>query len=267
MNNNRFKPDALGLVPINDDEIFVTCTYPTVKENMYLISNYGRIFSIYSKKILIPIENEKGYLKISLQLDKDIDKKHRSYKSIKVHRLVAYEFCDNYNKDYDVNHKNSIRSCNYYKNLEWLSHHENIVHASKEGNMYDKNSELFIREICNLMQSGTTIFDIYYLYRPNEKRRYKSFSDKKFYTFLYLIATNKRHQRIRSEYNIDIEKVYPRYNKKIKSEDINKIIMYIEKGLKNMEIMNLFGYKSKSDNPSLYRFIVKKRQVQRLSKG
>ena len=77
-------------------------------------------------------ENPDGYNLVRL---------HDSFKKTKlfrVHRLIGLLFIDNsLNKPY-IDHINHIRNDNYYKNLRWVDHQENIVNYSKN-NIYTHN--------------------------------------------------------------------------------------------------------------------------------
>ena len=66
----------------------------------------------------------------------------------------------------------------------------------------------------------------------------------------------ERNMRIRSEYNIDIEKVQSRFCRHIPIEHVDMIKSLIENGYGNMEIMHRFGFERKSDDSSLYKRIV-----------
>lgn len=86
----------------------------------YFISNCGRVKSLcgYTAKILKPHQKENGYLVVRI-----------NKKSIRIHRLVAFAFCENkYNKQkVEIHHTDRNRSNNNYKNLEILltaEHHE-----------------------------------------------------------------------------------------------------------------------------------------------
>lgn len=107
-------------------------------EGLYLISNYGKILSLYRFK-----ENGKGgYYQYTKKLTKTMTTtgyekieltKDQKTKSIKVHRLVAKHFCPNpYNYNI-VNHLDGNPLNNYYENLEWCRQVDNIQHA------YDTN--------------------------------------------------------------------------------------------------------------------------------
>lgn len=48
-----------------------------------------------------------------------------------MHRLVAKYFCKGYSKYKVVNHKDGNRKNNNFKNLEWVSHSENLKHGHK----------------------------------------------------------------------------------------------------------------------------------------
>jgi hypothetical protein len=60
------------------------------------------------------------------------------YVTIKVHRIVALLFCekperhnDKVFEDLEVNHDDGVKVNNYYKNLEWMTHAENMEHARR----------------------------------------------------------------------------------------------------------------------------------------
>ena len=66
---------------------------------------------------------------------------HGTDKAFLVHRLVAKAFVPNlYNKP-EVNHKDGIKSNNYFGNLEWCTRSENAQHSFSTGLQKPKKSE------------------------------------------------------------------------------------------------------------------------------
>lgn len=82
------------------DEVYVQIPeFSNQIKPYYAISNYGKIFNIYTKNEIIPHMNENGYLQVSL-----MTRTGRVFR--KVHRLVMmcffyFEGCENF----QVNHK------------------------------------------------------------------------------------------------------------------------------------------------------------------
>lgn len=97
-------------------------------EGRYLVSNYGRVFSLLSNRILSTRQNNDGYTVISLNT---ANQKRRTER---VHRLVALAFIENPNNLPEVNHKNCIRNDNRVENLEWISRKDNNAYSAKVGN-------------------------------------------------------------------------------------------------------------------------------------
>lgn len=110
-------------------------------KGLYQVSNMGRVKSLkYHKtnneKILKFIKSKKGYLRVCLC-------KNQKTKKFLVHRLVAYMFIPNPDNLLQVNHKNEIRNCNEYWNLEWCDAKYNIQYSqSKRVNQYDLKGNL-----------------------------------------------------------------------------------------------------------------------------
>lgn len=111
-------------------------------EGIYQISNHGKVKSLartikYSnghsrkqKERLLRVEpvSSHGYPNVNLYKD---EVPHLTL----VHRLVAEHFIDNpdpENLRY-VNHKYGVRTDNYYKHLEWVTHQQNLQHAVDTG--------------------------------------------------------------------------------------------------------------------------------------
>jgi len=93
----------------------------------YLISDRGRVFSFYTKKVLKPGDSSTGgYLLVDLY-------KNGNRKSQKVHRLVALAFIPNPENKETVNHIDGVKTNNHADNLEWATHSENTQHSFDNG--------------------------------------------------------------------------------------------------------------------------------------
>jgi hypothetical protein len=126
-------------------------------KGIYQVSSWGNVKSLDRidsrgwKRKERTIKKQKtfdGYLHVGLYKN-GIETKFR------VHRLVAEAFISN--RKSEVNHIDGDKTNNHVNNLEWVSHDENMKHASKMGVM--KSSRLgqakltgkdiiFIRENC-----------------------------------------------------------------------------------------------------------------------
>lgn len=100
-----------------------------IKGITYKVSNYGRVFG--PKKELKQRLNEDGYYIVTL------GKLEEGRTTFFVARLVGMLFVDGYQDGFEINHKDFRRTNNYYKNLEWVSHQDNIQHT------LDNNYDVF----------------------------------------------------------------------------------------------------------------------------
>lgn len=118
----------------------------------YEVSNLGRVKSLprntTSGKILKPIKNWRGYLRVGLSKDGKLFLKS-------VHRLVAEAFIENPNNLPEVNHLSEDKTDNRVQNLCWISNIDNINYGTgierrakthcKKVNQYDLDGN-FIQE-------------------------------------------------------------------------------------------------------------------------
>ena len=93
---------------------------------IYQISNFGWVKDVRTNKILKPTLDGRGYLHIMLSKDKP-----HCIKTI--HKLVANEFVLTPEIDarlvVDHIHRNKLN--NMFNNPRWISHHQNLMNASK----------------------------------------------------------------------------------------------------------------------------------------
>lgn len=78
----------------------------------YEVSNTGKIRNARTGRILKTYINEKGYETVTLR-------KNNRQINIKVHRMIADAFCEQYYEGLDVTHKDRDRLNNRADNLEW----------------------------------------------------------------------------------------------------------------------------------------------------
>lgn len=97
-----------------------------VGKNVKLYKN-GRVFVASRNKIIEkrPRYNDR-YFAIGVRYEEGT-------KSRFIHRLVAKEFVPNPENKSTVNHIDGDKTNNNYENLEWLTHHENLLHAAAIG--------------------------------------------------------------------------------------------------------------------------------------
>lgn len=108
-------------------------------EGRYKIDENGNIYGISRSKdnryannewLLKQYQDQNGYLYVTLSLNK-------KRKTFKVHKLMALTFLNNPENKSCVNHIDSNRKNNNIKNLEWVTHKENMQHALQNGR-FDK---------------------------------------------------------------------------------------------------------------------------------
>lgn len=108
------------------------------KYSNYKINKRGIIINKNNMMMNYNINN--GYYVLELKADDN------SYKTCKVHRLVALTFLENPNKYNMVNHKDENRLNNTIENLQWCNHKQNITHSQgKKVNQIDIKTNKIIK--------------------------------------------------------------------------------------------------------------------------
>ena len=105
-------------------------------EDRYEVSNFGRVWSIGKSIFMKCFQSPTGYWRVELM-------RLGIGKTFYVHRLVAGLFVLNPNDKPQVNHIDADKTNNFWENLEWVTHRENMKHASDmkliPGSPGDKN--------------------------------------------------------------------------------------------------------------------------------
>lgn len=171
----------------------VPCTYPGVYPNMYEVSNDGRVFNIVSGNEIKIGSNYQGYQQCKIKMINGF------WTSIKLHRLVAWEFCNplaNY-AELTVNHIDGDKHNNMYWNLEWCTYSYNAKDAWVRGVMpigetayRAKLTNQQVHQICQLLE--------------NSYRTIQSIADEigTTYEIVRGIARGHTWKHISSQYNI-----------------------------------------------------------------
>ena len=205
------------------------------KDSGYKISNTGILLNKKSHQVC-PTTNHKGYCQISIVYDKN------KRITTSIHRLVAQAFIPNPENKPQVNHKNSIKTCNWVGNLEWNTAKENIQHAITNNLVYrgigeKTNANIYtnaqIHAVCKLLEKcnyhNTDIFKMTGVDASTVSK----------------IKCKEEWVHISSNYNIPI----PVKNatgesaaaSKYKEKDIHEVCRLLEKGIEMTDISRSTG--------------------------
>lgn len=108
-------------------------------ENLYQISNTGKVHSVRNDIDIKPFINNNGYYEIVIKKDK-------KQKHFRVHRLVAQAFISNLNNLPQVNHIDGNKLNNNVNNLEYCTQSENMRHAAKNNLLHNKGKKTKINQ-------------------------------------------------------------------------------------------------------------------------
>lgn len=124
----------------------------------YMISNNGQLASLRMCRMMKPSAGSDGYIATIIR--------HNGKKiNVAIHRLVAIAFIPNPNNLPQVNHKNGNKNINCDWNLEWVTQHDNIIHAIETGLRDNylpekRYSNKDIHKVCKLLEKGLSNKDI-----------------------------------------------------------------------------------------------------------
>lgn len=137
-------------------------------EGKYIISNYGEVISlprykqnnsklqyVEPKEIIRYVNKRNGYVYVQLW-------NNATYRSIRLHKLVAQTFIPNKDNKLQINHKDGNKQNNKMDNLEWCTNKENIIHAHKMGLANNNNQKIKVNQYDlkgNFIRSFNSILD------------------------------------------------------------------------------------------------------------
>lgn len=171
--------------PINDDRLMYE----------YEISNYGRVYNSSKKAFLkqsggFKNSYNQSYMSVSLRM------KTGEYIKVFVHRLVGIYFVKGYSKDRRfINHINGNPEFNYYKNLEWVTSLDNLIHAintnllhTKEFKSTSLDPEWRTKNVVSWIVAASNddlhmAYEIYYRYRNIYEGNIIDFDESTFVSF------------------------------------------------------------------------------------
>jgi len=122
---------------------------PYPKDERYLVSTKGEVYSVRRKKILKGHPSPE-YIRLTLRVEGV-----KTYRY--AHVVVAETFLGN-PKGLQVNHKNGVKVDNRVSNLEWVTARENTLHAYKTG--LCSNPKLSKRDIEEFYRLVTVGWDV-----------------------------------------------------------------------------------------------------------
>lgn len=143
---------------LNDHDRIWKYVYSDGEPTEYMISDDGNLASLRMCRLMSPAPGSDGYIATVIS-------HHGIRHNVAIHRLVAEAFIPNPDNLPQVNHKNGNKSINCVWNLEWLSQHDNIIHAIETGLRDNylpekRYSNKDIHKVCKLLEKGKSAKDI-----------------------------------------------------------------------------------------------------------
>lgn len=106
----------------------------------YEIKENGTVIDLLKNKEVKFSLDQKGYLKARLYTP--LSKHPDGRKPIRLHRLVAMKYLENYSDNLQVNHIDGNKINNHYSNLEMVNNSQNILHAWRVLDSTERKSKL-----------------------------------------------------------------------------------------------------------------------------
>lgn len=124
--------------------------HPIKNFSNYLVSESGKVYSLFTKRLLTASKNSKDYYFYSMTPDGSIGK------SVGRHRLLCEVFkpFDGPTDEMVVNHINGIKGDDRLENLEWVTYKENSEHAGLLG----LTSKCLPCTVLDTLTGGVTMF-------------------------------------------------------------------------------------------------------------
>ena len=142
-------------------EKFYMIDFLDIKKNAYIVSSFGRVFSLLTNQEIYGTSNARknNYNSVYLMTE------NGKVRKVAKHRLVARAFIPKTASDKKMNriyvhHKNWDNDYNYYWNLEWRSPLEIIMIGRVQKNK-EVEEEDIVKAVCSLLENKETIVDIF----------------------------------------------------------------------------------------------------------
>ena len=112
----------------------------------YSVSNLGNVRNDKTGRILKPTVNSRGYLHVGLS-------KNNKATTHKVHRLVAFAFCEQPEGCDKVDHIDRHQTNNHYLNLRWVTHGQNMRNKRKRPGSSSQYIGVIFSKLANTWQA------------------------------------------------------------------------------------------------------------------
>jgi hypothetical protein len=238
-----------SIVKLEKDEEFKILTLPNY-ENSYKISNYGKVFSLKNNIYMKLLKNRNGYMQIRIYNNES------KSKTFRVHQLVAYMFVDNKDDKKYVDHIDRNKINNYFKNLKWVTHQENMCNTNKN-RIIEKNNKIIEENKNNFIKIGIINSLNYSNYLINEDGDIKNTKGKLLktsindgYSNIVLIGINNENKKESHKLKIHRLVAYT-YLKKTEKFNNDYVVNHIDENRLNNNFKNL-EWCTSSENTQKY---------------